>query len=109
MRTFKKFLKDTDANVRADISSKSPEVYTGFVDELQQHFPVWYNMVYSEGHPPVACPAHLLHIVRRMQACMGCRCSKAGCADLGSLGGVHSNGTCSADADEHAEEQPDAG
>ena len=51
LRTFKKFLKDTAANVRADISSKSPEVYTGFVDELHQHFPVWYNMVYSEGHP----------------------------------------------------------
>ena len=48
LRTFKKFLK---TNVGADISSKSPEVYTGFVDELQQHFPVWYNMVYSEGHP----------------------------------------------------------
>ena len=87
VRTFKKFLKDTAANVRADISSKSPEVYTGFVDQLQQHFPVWYNMVYSEGHPPVACPAHLLNTVRRMQACMGCRCSKAGCENMGSIRG----------------------
>ena len=87
MHTFKKLLKDTAGKVRADISSKSPEVYTGFVDQLQQHFPVWYNMVYSEGHPPVACPAHLLNTVRRMQASMGCRSSKTGCANLGSLGG----------------------
>ena len=58
VRTFKKFLKDTADNVRADISSKSPEVYTGVVDQLQQHFPVWYNMVYSEG-PPCGLPCPL--------------------------------------------------
>ena len=87
LRTFKKFLKHCAANVWAEIISKSPEVYTGFVDQLHQGFPVWYSQVYSEGHHPVACPAHLLSTVRRMQASMGCRSSKTGCANLGSLKG----------------------
>ena len=80
LRTFKNMLKEFAAKVRAaSMISNAPGVYTGFVDQLQQTFPQWYNNVYSESNPPVGCPQHLLLTVKKMQMSMGCRSSKTGC------------------------------
>ena len=93
LRTFKKFLKDCVAKIKAShMLSNPPGVYTGYVGELQRSFPEWYSNVYKEASPPVGCPPHLLGIVKKMQASMGCRSSKAGCSTMGSLRGTGSMG-----------------
>ena len=93
LRTFKKFLKDCVAKIKAShMLSNPPGVYTGYVGELQRSFPEWYSNVYKEASPPVGCPPHLLGIVKKMQASMGCMSSKAGGSTLGSLRGTGSMG-----------------
>ena len=52
LRTFKKFLKDCVAKIKAShMRSNPPGVYTGYVGELQRSFPEWYSNVYKEASP----------------------------------------------------------
>ena len=86
LRTFKKLLKDFAVRLRAfKMISNSPGVFTGFVDQLQRTFPMWYNQVYTEDKPPVGCPLHVKTLVKKMQAMMGCRSTRTGCGQIGAM------------------------